>query len=143
MIILDTDVLTLVQSRSGTAYENLAKRLDASGEPVYTTIVTYEEQMRGWLARIARGRDIRGHVLAYSRLHDLLDDYRRRPVLPYDTACGRVFEGLRRSRLRIGTMDLRIAAIVVHHNATLISRNLGDFQRVPGLDVQDWTLEES
>jgi tRNA(fMet)-specific endonuclease VapC len=37
-------------------------------------------------------------------------------------------------------MDLRIASIVMANRATLLSRNLVDFRRVPGLDVQDWTV---
>jgi tRNA(fMet)-specific endonuclease VapC len=32
-----------------------------------------------------------------------------------------------------------IAAIVLTRDATLLSRNLRDFGRVPGLKVEDWT----
>ena len=49
------------------------------------------------------------------------------------------FRRLRKAGLRIGTMDLRIAAIAMAHGALLISRNLVDFQKVPGLRVEDWT----
>lgn len=41
-------------------------------------------------------------------------------------------------RLGIGTMDLRIAAIAIANEATLLSRNLKDFARVPDLKVEDW-----
>ncbi len=37
-------------------------------------------------------------------------------------------------------MDLKIAAIVLTHDATLLSKNLSDFRKVPGLKVADWTL---
>jgi hypothetical protein len=36
-------------------------------------------------------------------------------------------------------MDLEIASIVVSHDATLLSRNLVDFRRVAGLQVEGWT----
>lgn len=35
-------------------------------------------------------------------------------------------------------MDLRIASIVLANGATLLSRNLRDFDRVPGLRVENW-----
>jgi tRNA(fMet)-specific endonuclease VapC len=36
--------------------------------------------------------------------------------------------------------DLRIAAVTLEHGGILVSRNLRDFQRVPGLQVEDWTV---
>jgi len=41
-------------------------------------------------------------------------------------------------------MDLKIAAIALANNAKLLSRNLSDYlsdyRKVPGLQVEDWTL---
>jgi tRNA(fMet)-specific endonuclease VapC len=68
-----------------------------------------------------------------------LDNYRRIPVLAFDEAAAAVFQRLRRSRLRAGTMDLKIAAIVLSRDAILLSRNLGDFSQIPNLHVEDWT----
>ena len=48
------------------------------------------------------------------------------------------FEQLQKQHIRIGTMDLKIAAIAIANNATLLSRNLKDFSKVPGLKVEDW-----
>jgi tRNA(fMet)-specific endonuclease VapC len=59
--------------------------------------------------------------------------------LGFDEAAAMVFQRLRRSRLRIGTMDLKIAAIVLARDATLLSRNLDDFSQIPDLRVEDWT----
>ena len=50
-----------------------------------------------------------------------------------------LFLQLRRARVRIGSMDLKIAAITLSHGAMLLSRNLTDFQQVPGLHVEGWT----
>jgi tRNA(fMet)-specific endonuclease VapC len=48
------------------------------------------------------------------------------------------YQRLVKQRIRIGTMDLKIVAIVLSQDAKLISRNLVDFAKVPGLTVEDW-----
>ena len=106
---------------------------------VVTTVISYEEQMRGWMAYLARARSMVQQITAYGRLLSHLDSYRRIPVLGFDEAAATVFQRLRRARIRMGTMDLKIASIVLSHNATLLSRNLGDFRQVPDLHVEDWT----
>ena len=56
MNILDTDVLSIVQRVEGPAYDPLVARLDAANDEVVVCIVSFEEQMRGWLAYIARSK---------------------------------------------------------------------------------------
>jgi tRNA(fMet)-specific endonuclease VapC len=107
-----------------------------------TTIISYEEQMRGWMTYLAQTRSVTQQVAAYRRLRQHLDNYRRIPVLAFDAAAAAVFQRLRRTRLRIGTMDVKIAAIVLSREAILLSRNLADFRQVPGLQVEDWTIEQ-
>ena len=50
------------------------------------------------------------------------------------------FAELSKLRLHVGAMDLKIAAITLSQNGLLLSRNLKDFSRVPGLRVEDWTV---
>jgi tRNA(fMet)-specific endonuclease VapC len=105
----------------------------------YTTIISFEEQMRGWLAYGARSRSAEAQVRAYSKLHGMLDDFLVRPILDFDAAAAAEYQRLAKAKLRIGTMDLKIAAIALAQDALLVSRNLVDFQRVPKLRVEDWT----
>src|SRR5439155_23868904 len=140
VVILDTDHLTVVQRRAEPAYSHLRARLSKlPPNTVQTTIVSFEEQMRGWLAVISRARNQPREVVAYERLQALLRFFNEIPVLDYTEGVAAQFEKLRRSRLRVATMDLKIAAIALTQDAMLLTSNLKDFQRVPNLRVEDWT----
>ena len=88
---------------------------------------------------IARARTVEAEMSAYSRLFRLLEYFRERSILPLDLNSSLRLQELKALRLRIGTMDLKIAAIALANNALLVSRNLADFARIPGLRVEDWT----
>ena len=47
-------------------------------------------------------------------------------------------ENLTSRRIRIGTLDLRIASITLAYDATLLTRNIADFRQVPGLKIENW-----
>ena len=59
-------------------------------------------------------------------------------ILPWDLAAVECLRRLRDQRIRIGTQDLKIASIVLAHDATLLTRNTVDFAKVPGLRFQNW-----
>ena len=75
---------------------------------------------------------------AYERLIRLFDFFGQWQILPFDQAAADQFTSFLRQGVRIGTMDLKIVAIVVVRGGTLLSGNSRDFNRVPGLNVQDW-----
>ena len=140
MFVLDTDHMSALEWGSGTAGQRLVARLDTlPADEAATTIITFEEQTRGWLSVLAQSRSLDEQVEAYRRLKRLLMNYLRIEVLEFDARAAAGFERLQRLRLRIGTMDLKIAAIALAHDATILTRNLKDFSRVPGLRVEDRT----
>ncbi|MDG3495500.1 type II toxin-antitoxin system VapC family toxin [Pseudanabaena catenata USMAC16] len=47
---------------------------------------------------------------------------------------------MRSQKVRVSTMDLRIAAIAISNNLVLLTRNTGDFSKVPSLITEDWTV---
>ena len=141
MFVLDTDHFSLMEWSAGPARENLLRRLSTiPPREVFTTILTYEEQTRGWMAYAARARTTAQQVEAYRRLERHIELYRPVQVLGFDGRAGTEFERLRAARIRAGAMDLKIAAIALTHNATVLTRNLKDFSLVPDLDVEDWTV---
>ena len=139
MVVLDTDVLSLLQSNKGEECANLQGRLATTPESVSVTIITFEEQTRGWLAWIAKAKSLDEQVIRYRKLRLFLDDYKTRAVLDFDQASANRFQDLKRRKIRVGTMDLKIAAVALANQATLLSRNVRDYRKVPGLHVEDWT----
>ncbi len=139
MLILDTDHLSIMDQDNMEAF-NLGRRLAAVPEgEVTVTVITYEEQMHGWLAYVARADTMSRQIDAYAKLRQHVERFRDIPMLPYDAAAATEFERLREARIRVGTMDLRIAAIALTHGATLLTRNLTDFGKIPGLRAEDWS----
>jgi tRNA(fMet)-specific endonuclease VapC len=140
MILLDTDHVTLLKYPASDRGARLAQRLDAlpAGEVVGVTIVTVEEQMRGWLAAIAKERSARRQVTAYRELANLFDFFAAFSLVLFDEQAADQFDLLRTAKLRLGTMDLKIAAVALVNKAMLLSANRRDFERVPGLHVENW-----
>lgn len=140
MVVLDTDHLSVLDRENGGAARGLAARLSAiASEGVATTIINFEEQMRGWLAYLARARTVTDQIEAYGQLARHLRRYARVTVLGFDAPAAVEFQRLRKTYRRLGTMDLKIAAIVVARHATLLTRNVSDFRQIENLKVEDWT----
>ena len=94
--------------------------------------------VRGWLAAIAKERSALRQVVGYGELGRLFEFYQEFEIVPFDEPAARRFDELRAQKLRVGTMDLKIAAIALVHNALLLSANKRDFEQVPGLRVENW-----
>jgi tRNA(fMet)-specific endonuclease VapC len=138
MYILDTDHVSLLQRKVGAEAERLRFRLASVSN--ITTIITFEEQMRGWLAWLAQARSLQQQVERYYHLKRMLTAFAEITVLDFDERAAEEFQRLQKLRIRIGTMDKKIAAITLVHKAILLSRNLKDFGKVPGLKVEDWSI---
>lgn len=139
MIVLDSDHLSILQRPESPKYEQLLRALNDSADSVVTTtVISLEEQTLGWLAAINRARDVQDQPKYYLRLSQLVDFYGQWQVLPFHEAAAQQYVDLRSSGIRIGTMDLKIASIVMTHGAVLLSSNSRDFGRVPGLRFENW-----
>lgn len=137
LLVLDTDHLSELERNSAPG-QRLTARLEASPSENVITIVTVEEQMRGWLAEISRHRDPLRQITAYAKLQRQVEAFAQWIVLPWDADSARLFLELRRQGVRIGSMDLKIACIALAHDATLLTRNASDFTQVPGLQFENW-----
>jgi tRNA(fMet)-specific endonuclease VapC len=137
LLVPDIDHVSILgfASQTGAA---LLERVGASGQEVATTIISVEEHLRGWLAEIHRLTDPHRQIVAYERLQRRVDFFAAWTVLPWDTNAADRFARYRTDGIRIGPMDLKIACIVMAHDATLLTRNAKDFAEVPGLRFENW-----
>lgn len=102
------------------------------------TVITVEEQLRGWLAEIAARLDASRQVGAYKRLAELIRFFSAWRIVDFGEPAAERFAALRKTRLRAGTMDLKIASIALERNALLLTANTKDFVHVPELRIENW-----
>jgi tRNA(fMet)-specific endonuclease VapC len=134
--IFDTDHLSLY----GRNYPTILTRLSATQAPLITTAINAEEQLRGRLAQIAEAKDEAKQAVAYQWLTETITFLSTFQILQYTAPAQAMYQMLKSQRLRVGTQDLRIAAIALAHNGILLTRNLKDFERIPNLSTQDWSI---
>lgn len=141
MYIIDTDHIGILQRQRGPEFDRLVKRLgDIPASHVFVTIVSFHEQISGWTKYVKGAQDPAKIVAGYLRLEKIISDFGEAQVLPYSTAASEIFEEIKSQKIRIATMDLRIASIAIAQRMTLVTRNTVDFERVPDLDLEDWTV---
>jgi len=133
--IFDTDHLSLY----GRNHLPIVTRLGTTQTQLITTVVNAEEQLRGRLAQVAAADDEAKETTAYQWLTDTVIFLSKFQILQYDVAAQAIYRALKTQRLRVGTQDLRIASIVLANRGILLTRNLRDFEKVPGLLIQDWS----
>lgn len=138
--VLDTDHLSLLQRANPIVLQRIAT---INPQDIAVTVVTVEEQLRGRLDVIrqaSRSSEVNKLVSAYAGLKDTLDDFNSIRILKFSQLAYTYYLELWRRKIRIGTQDLRIAAIVLSVNGILVTRNRRDFSQVPGLILEDWTV---
>ena len=99
MYILDTDHMSILE-RGGTPALALTLRVSAlSSSDFATTIVSYEEQCKGWLAKTSREKN-EALIRVYLQFSQHLQIYAGMNVLNYDERAHAVFLVLRGQRIR-------------------------------------------
>jgi tRNA(fMet)-specific endonuclease VapC len=133
----DTDAISVVQrgGEKGSRYDALAGMLDAADEDVFVTVISLDEQLHGAFKEIASS-SAAVRLRGYRRLRDLVADYAGRPMLDYDDAAEAIFQRLKGMKGRPGTKDLRVAAIAISLDATIVTGNVGDFEKIPMLKLR-------
>jgi tRNA(fMet)-specific endonuclease VapC len=138
--VLDTDHLSFLQKKQQPEFDRLSARLEQVPEDdVCTTVINFQEQVLGWTSYLSRARTADAIVKAYDELLMIESYYRDFHLLAFGAAAQTRFDELRRRKIRIPTLDLRIACIALAPDMLLLTRNTRDFGRVPGLAFEDWS----
>jgi tRNA(fMet)-specific endonuclease VapC len=129
--LLDTNICIYIAKRQPSAVASRFEKLRPGD--VGMSIVTYLELVYGaW-----KSAPKQENVATVQELSRLI------PVQPLDTAVadhyGRIRSELERAGSPIGAYDLLIAAHALSLDLTLVTNNLREFARIPGLRVENWT----
>jgi tRNA(fMet)-specific endonuclease VapC len=137
LYVLDTDTLTLLEKGHTVVRARVAAR--QPGE-VATTVIRVEEQLSGWYRRLRRAKQPAELAKVYDRLAHAVKLLAGLPILSFPEPAILRGRSLESQRLNVRRLDLCIAAIALELQAVVVTRNLRDFQRVPGLVAEDWSL---
>lgn len=137
MLVLDTDHISLLAAPSRLGV-SLLDRLEQAEEFIATTAVTLEESLQGWMLAIHKSKASGETIYAYQQLVAAVDFFADWTILPWNEDALEIFLELKSQGVRTKTHDLRIASIVLAHEATLLTRNVVDFERIPGLRFENW-----
>ncbi len=139
MYIFDTDHLSVLE-RGGVEAQRLLQRLSTiNPDQVAVSIISYQEQIQGWLSYINKTQAIDQQVIGYKELKQQLTNYCKIPVLEFDEQAAQEFQRLKKLYPRLGTMDLKIASVALANRAILLTRNSKDFGKIVDLTIEDWT----
>jgi tRNA(fMet)-specific endonuclease VapC len=137
LYVLDTDTLSLVRYGHPQVTQRIAAHPPAE---LAITVITVEERLSGWYTVLRRATRPQQLEQAYGQLADSVRFLALWPILPFNAAAITRYDQLKTLRLNVGTMDLRIGAIVLENGGTVVTRNVRDFQRIPHLAVEDWSV---
>lgn len=137
MFILDTDHISLFQRNHPTVVRRV---IEISPDKIATTIITFEEQIRGRLDIVRKAKNDEEIIRSYQNLLATYVFFKNIRIINFDENSQAIFRRMREDKIRIGTQDLRIASIAVTQNATVVTRNFQDFICVPSLKINDWSL---
>ncbi|MFN5260906.1 MAG: type II toxin-antitoxin system VapC family toxin [Pseudanabaena sp.] len=141
LLILDTDHVSLFLKGNTLVCDRI---FQTEPDNLAISVITAEEICQGWLSEInkhSQADQSSRLLLAYSEFEKSLDFFQTIQRLSFDTNAYNQFEILRHQFRRLGTRDLRIAAIALSLNATVITRNAKDFGQIKNLSIEDWSSD--
>jgi tRNA(fMet)-specific endonuclease VapC len=138
LYILDTDIISLFSRQHSVVMARVATARHA--HEVAVTAITVDETYAGWHARVRKARKPQEIADAFAGLAEVAAVFGSFSIIPFPLPAIQRFDVLKKLKLNAGPNDLRIAAIALEAGGMVVTRNLRDFRRVPGLTCEDWTV---
>jgi len=136
LYVLDTNILTLYRR----GIEPVTRHVLAMQEQeIATTIISVEEQLNGWQMRLRHPNTDSALASIYAEMTSTVTFLAVLRVLTFNEGAIARYKALQALKLNIGKMDLRIAAIALEFGGIVVTQNVRDFERIPGLIIEDWT----
>lgn len=136
LFVLDSDILSLLDQGHSTV---LARVASHPVSEIAVPVIVVEEALSGWYSLIRKAKTPRQLALGYDELANAVSVLSGIQILRYTESAIARFKQLSKTKLHVRANDLRIAAIALENNATVVTRNVRDFIVVPGLTVEDWS----
>lgn len=137
LYLLDTDHISLYQMAHPRVVQQLMNHIQ---DQLAITVITIEEQLSGWQRALRQARDDSRRAEVYRRMALAVESLSGWLVLPFPLSAMTRHADLLRQRLNMSSNDLKIGAIALEMGARVVTRNMRDFGRVPGLVCEDWSV---
>jgi tRNA(fMet)-specific endonuclease VapC len=137
VFVLDSDILSLYHH----GHERIQSRLSScAASEVAVTIVSHAEIMKARYEYLLKAANRAELQIAQQWIENSIGLLSSLQTLKLDDLAIDQFETLLQMRgfRRIGRADILIASIVLAHDATLVTRNVRDFSRIPRLRYENW-----
>jgi tRNA(fMet)-specific endonuclease VapC len=139
--MLDTDHISLYLRGNQTVITNVDRNLSQ----VVMSIISFQEVMNGWTGALNQSDNTRnGLIHKYHQLWLASELFKALPILEFDAVAYDEWinllkqnSPLQKKRLK---QDVRIASIALANSATIVTRNRRDFELIPGLNIEDWSI---
>jgi tRNA(fMet)-specific endonuclease VapC len=136
MFILDTDILTLLQLK----HPNVLPRFNQKIDDVAITVISYFEVLQGRISSLFKAGDSSSVARAERSLRESEAYLAPFPCFGFNPPALHFVDVLRANKTtkKMGLKDLLIASIALAQDATLVTRNAKDFNKVPNLKLENW-----
>lgn len=135
LIMLDTNICSFIMREQPASVLQRLEQAVTRRHKVVVSAITYSEMRFGAIGKKASPR----HIALVDAFCERLDE-----ILPWDKAAVDATTEIKRALAAAGTPigpnDTAIAGHAVATGALLITNNLREFSRVPGLRVEDWCI---